>query len=169
MDFKLALLKIFYALALEEQIIPGTPESGLIKDKQEKLLKLIKSKTSPPPPKEPSSVEIANSTSNLIIGLTKGLDLDRSAKDGDISKLVNKLTDNANDVLRDMKVNFQIPDKVKKKIVTTSTSLTKAMEDNPDPSNAMQIAVDTLKPKIQEEDLKKFEPIVEKDDPPKDP
>jgi len=167
-ELKLSLLKIFYALSLEEKAEPNTPSVGLLKQKQETLLKLIKAKTpAPPAPKEPNSAEIGNSTSAIISGLTRGIDIDGTMKNGNIAGIVDQLTNNANTVLHDMNVNFQIPDKVKKKIANTSVSLTKVMENNPDPDNFMQIAVNSLKPTPEGSNL--FEPVVELESVDKEP
>lgn len=162
-EFGSALYKIFYALSLEEIAAPGTEQADAIKKRQETLLKIVKSRTT----KVTGPEDANNATASIITGLTRGLDLNKSVSGGgNIGEIVDKLTDNANEVLSQMNINMKIPPQIKKKITQTSTNLTKMMEKNPDPENIMKTAMEELKPKIVEdpEELKKYEPIVEKED-----
>lgn len=136
----LYLCKIFYSITLKRQpnIIPEA-------EKEFKKDQLILLKKITPKPVNNASSDPAN----ILSGLLKGIDIQKSLNGGgELSGVVSKLTNNANQVLSDMNVDVRIPDAIKTKITGLASQVNSSLSSDPSPENLVAIAKQALGPKM---------------------
>lgn len=142
-DFQICLCRIFYSVTLKRSAIIKIDDQKELKKEQMLLLKKIT-------PKPSLSATTGNPT-DILSGLMRGIDISKAINGsggGNLASIVDKLTNNANNVLGEMGVEQRIPNAIKTKITGLAANINGAIQENPDPDNLMRVAKEALGPKV---------------------